>query len=179
MLLESGADPTGRRRLLLPPTHGTPAAARGGVRGLAALKEGQRGEEGAVNEPVVSRWRAQEARGGGRWGRRYATSLSDPQVREREERAGFRTRRGESRQIRSCGMVVGSSIVFFNRRRRRTTEQAQGGGGDDDEVEPAAWRLLALAFLCMIICSLDRVAMSVAILPMALEFGFSETTKVK
>jgi hypothetical protein len=76
-------------------------------------------------------------------------------------------------------MVVGSSIVFFNRRRRRTTEQAQGGGGDDDEVEPAAWRLLALAFLCMIICSLDRVAMSVAILPMALEFGFSETTKVK
>jgi hypothetical protein len=45
-------------------------------------------------------------------------------------------------------------------------------------VDPAAWRLLALAFLCMIICSLDRVAMSVAILPMALEFGFSETTKV-
>lgn len=30
----------------------------------------------------------------------------------------------------------------------------------------------------MIICSLDRVAMSVAILPMSLEFGFSETTKV-
>ena len=45
-------------------------------------------------------------------------------------------------------------------------------------MDPAAWWLLALAFLCMIICSLDRVAMSVAILPMALEFGFSETTKV-
>lgn len=59
--------------------------------------------------------------------------------------------------------------------------QAQGGDGGDggEQVEPAAWRLLGLAFLCMIICSLDRVAMSVAILPMALEFGFSETTKVR
>ncbi|TFJ88729.1 hypothetical protein NSK_000298 [Nannochloropsis salina CCMP1776] len=48
---------------------------------------------------------------------------------------------------------------------------------EEEPVPPDAWRLLALSFLCMIICSLDRVAMSVAILPMSLEFGFSETTK--
>ena len=44
---------------------------------------------------------------------------------------------------------------------------------EEEPVPPDAWRLLALSFLCMIICSLDRVAMSVAILPMSLEFGFS------
>lgn len=37
--------------------------------------------------------------------------------------------------------------------------------------------IIALCFICMVICSLDRVAMSVALLPMSYEFGLSETQK--
>jgi hypothetical protein len=36
---------------------------------------------------------------------------------------------------------------------------------------PQGIPLVLLCFLCMMICSLDRVAMSVCLLPMALEFG--------
>lgn len=94
-MLESGQDPTGRRRLLLPPS--VP---------VVGMVEGGEEEGGKARPPVVSRWRAPEAR----WGvqqRRYATSLSDPQVGERGGVEGLLDRCGglESRQIR-C--VVGS-----------------------------------------------------------------------
>ena len=51
-----------------------------------------------------------------------------------------------------------------------TSSKASTTGGV--VVDSDAWKVLALSFLCMIICSLDRVAMSVAILPMSLEFGY-------
>ncbi|KAM3568828.1 hypothetical protein VYU27_009053, partial [Nannochloropsis oceanica] len=72
-----------------------------------------------------------------------------------------------------------SSRLYASSLQSPDDQQKRGeqGGEGDEGIPPDAWRILALSFLCMIICSLDRVAMSVAILPMSLEFGYSETTK--
>jgi hypothetical protein len=48
---------------------------------------------------------------------------------------------------------------------------AAAGPMDGAGVTPEALRMLALAFVCMVVCSLDRVAMSVTLLPMSLDFG--------
>ena len=60
------------------------------------------------------------------------------------------------------------------------TDAAPTVKSDDDEPNLVARSLLVLALCCAIgaLCSLDRVMISIAILPMGDEYGFSDSTKV-
>lgn len=52
-----------------------------------------------------------------------------------------------------------------------TSDRIDGIGGQE------LFAMMGLCFLVAVICAVDRVAMSVAIVPMAAQFGYSDTTK--
>lgn len=78
----------------------------------------------------------------------------------------------ETAEVAASLDTAGSAVLSAT-----TVRDSVAPGRSDDDMDTQAIAIVLLCFLVTTICALDRAAMSVAILPMSTEYGFTDSEK--
>ncbi|KAF8661906.1 hypothetical protein HU200_056870 [Digitaria exilis] len=110
-------------------------------------------------------------RPGARWARRRAQRRADVQPetppRGRREGGGGHDPHGEG---------SGGALLETVRRLLLAKEEADAEGEEEEDQFPKRWAIVFLCFSAFLLCNMDRVNMSIAILPMSAENGWNPQT---
>ncbi|RLN22685.1 sialin [Panicum miliaceum] len=116
--------------------------------------------------------------GGGPWARRAGALARRRALRRTDLQPEKAPRRGR-REGDGHDPHAGGALLETVRRLLLAKEEADAEGEEEEEEQaqfPKRWAIVFLCFSAFLLCNMDRVNMSIAILPMSAEFGWNPQT---